>query len=206
MHFPLGVRIILSETRDVSRRSAVYGGTEMTRMQIDELNDALLDLPVPWFTVRKRTELTGFMHYVFDHLVRTPNRNASDSALLLLLAAAFDLAGEPLPDSRGLARKTKPMMSDVGLRAILRTIEMRYLLLGGGTDLDAETLPPGQEPLFEIERTELDIRQMLLSAGIEEKTALLIRKWTTDPSFQIIAYKLRKRRVTSAAKSGVRHK
>ena len=185
--FSLASRILLSETRVESRKKIAYSGTEMTSLQIEELKEALLNAPMPWFVPQQDVGLFGGLSsYVLEHL-NEGRRRMSNSALLLLLAATFDMIGRPQAHDRNFTQAAKTAMHDAGLSAVVRTLKARTALLGG-RDPEAEALSAGQEALFEVESKDIDIRGMLLAAGIDERTATLMQAWSTDPKFRIIKY------------------
>jgi hypothetical protein len=68
----------------------------MTCDQIDDVKDALLDLPIPWFDSESDYGLTGFVGYFLANYRRSSNGVASVSAILLLLMAIFDISDGPI--------------------------------------------------------------------------------------------------------------
>jgi hypothetical protein len=200
--FPLVWRILLSEARQGTHRSVPLEDTEMTAPQIDELKEALLDLPPSWFTAEKPTSLPGLVGFVLSHLREGQSRRISNSALLLLMAAVHDF-GEESVTHRAFTNRVARPSPDVGLAALVRTLTAREVALGR-SDLDSHSLFDSQEQLFEMQGDEVFSRRLLAAAGIDERTMTLMEAWVADPNFKIVRVTSSKRRAARRVSSGRR--
>jgi len=184
--YPLGIRILLSETRAQLRRNLVVGGTEMTGTQIEDLKEALIELPTPWCApqVDKDLNLSGFIGYIVNNLSDQAHRRASASALLLFMAAGFDVANESLEESPITMRHGELSPRSPEMSRILEVIRVRNAVLERAKK-DADE-SPGQEALFEMDMSNLSVLSMLEAAGIDDKTAALVGEWATDPDVRLV--------------------
>ena len=180
----LAARILLTETRPEPERKLINNASEMTGPQIDNLKNALLDLPTPWYTSRGNPDLDGLIGFVFDNIRPSFKRSTSNSAFLLFMAAISDITSRQFLD----ARERNPVLSTAetsyghGLATLAQTIRLRAFLLHG-TSPKSKNLPVGQESLFAPDNVDFN---MLLAAGVDERTAALIQRWSTDPKFRLI--------------------
>jgi hypothetical protein len=181
---PLALRIFLTESPARRSRSC----TSMSGSQIEELKEALVGLSLPGFTVGPQPGLQGFVHFAIHELLLDAGavRTYSNSAMLLLLAAIYDLTEEPLSGRSDLRNRRLQPVRDSGTVALRRILGEREFLIrdSKGSHFSAGV----QSALFSAGEV-LSIQRTLVEAGVDDRTTALLEQWATNPAFRIAIVK-----------------
>jgi len=180
---PLALRVVLANTRPREFRVVPGDGTSMSPAQIEELKEALLDIPMPWFVMRRPDGLRGFLEFALGEMRAVRARRLSTSALLLLIAAATDTTEDHadlvlMTHRAGRLRRDDEM--ELLTRAVLARLDLRQLL-DSGSQLVAGKGEGGGEAFVAPSIAELQ------EAGVDPRTSAAITRWLTDPNFFFIS-------------------